>query len=100
LRLFVAYIGASFQWETGQGVVPIGRNDRLKTVLREILLRGMERGDVRRDADLAVFIDTILAAYVWNYRLAPQEGADASAMISAMDRQMGLLFEGVAAKPA
>ena len=99
LRLFVAYIGASFQWEVGQAVVPIGRNDRLKAVLRDTLLRGMERGDVRPDADLTVFIDTILAAYVWNYRLAPQDGADASAMIAAMDRQMGLLFEGVAARP-
>jgi hypothetical protein len=42
----------------------------------------------------------VLAAYVWNYRLAPQDGVDASVMITAMDRQMGLLFEGVAAKPA
>ena len=37
LKLFIVYIGASFQWETGQAVVPLGRNDRLKTMLREVL---------------------------------------------------------------
>jgi AcrR family transcriptional regulator len=100
LRLFVAYIGASFFWEVGNGVVPIGRNDRLKMVLLDILRRGIERGEVRPEADLTVFVDTILAAYVWNYRLAPQDGADASAMIAAMDQQMGLLFEGVAVRPS
>jgi len=99
LRLFVAYIGASFHWESGNGVIPIGRNDRLKAVLLDILQRGIERGEVRPDADLTMFVDTILAAYIWNYRLAPQDGADASTMIAAMDRQMGLLFDGVAARP-
>ena len=39
-----------------------------------------------------------MAAYMWNYRLAPQEGADAQAMIAAMDRQIGLLFDGVGAR--
>jgi AcrR family transcriptional regulator len=96
LKLFIVYIGASFQWETGQSVVPLGRNDRLKAMLREVLARGVERGEVRADADTECFIDTLLAAYMWNYRLAQQDGADAPEMIEAMDRQIGLLFEGVA----
>jgi AcrR family transcriptional regulator len=99
LRLFIVYIGASFQWETGQSVVPLGRNDRLKAMLREVLIRGVERGEVRKDADIEVFIDTILAAYMWNYRLAQQSGASAPEMIEAMDRQIGLLFDGVTAAP-
>jgi hypothetical protein len=52
---------------------------------------------VRKDVDVELFIDTLLAAYVWNYRRAAQDGADADALISAMDRQIGLLFDGVAA---
>jgi AcrR family transcriptional regulator len=99
LKLFIVYIGASFHWETGQSVVPLGRNDRLKAMLGEVLARGVERGEVRADADTECFIDTLLAAYMWNYRLAQQDGADAPEMIEAMDRQIGLLFEGVAKAP-
>jgi AcrR family transcriptional regulator len=98
VRLFVVYIGASFIWESGQSVVPLGRNPRLRIMLAEILARGVERGEVRADADLDVFVDVLLAAYTWNYRLAPQEGADAQAMIAAMDRQIGLLFDGVSTR--
>ena len=100
LRLFVVYIGASFLWETGQGVVPPGRNPRLRAMLSEVLARGAERGEVRADADIEVFVDTLLAGYMWNYRLAAQEGADAQAMIDIMDRQIGLLFDGVSARSA
>lgn len=98
VRLFVVYIGASFLWEAGQSVIPLGRNYRLQTMLAEVLRGGVERGEVRADADLAVFIDTLLAAYMWNYRLAPQDGANAQAMITVMDRQIGLLFDGIAAR--
>lgn len=99
LRLFIVYIGASFQWELGQSVVPLGRNDQLKAMLRDVLARGVERGEVRADADTECFIDVLLAAYMWNYRLAQQDGANASEMIEAMDRQIGLLFDGVARSP-
>ena len=98
LRLFVAYIGASYGWSPGDGVVPLGRNARLQAMLRETLAAGVERGEVRAGADLATFIDVLLAAYIWNYRRASHESADAPALIAQMDRQIGLLFEGVAAR--
>jgi AcrR family transcriptional regulator len=97
VRLFVAYIGASFSWVPGEGVVPIGYNVRLQGMLRDILLGGIARGDVRADADIPAFLDLLLAAYVWNYRHASQEAEDAASLIARMDRQIGLLFEGVAA---
>jgi AcrR family transcriptional regulator len=99
VRLFVVYLGASFLWEAGRSLVPLGQNSRLRAMVTEMLADGVERGEVRADADFEVFVDTLLAAYLWNYRLAPQEGAQADAMIAAMDRQIGLLFEGVAARP-
>jgi AcrR family transcriptional regulator len=52
VRLFVAYIGASYSWSPGEGVVPLGRNERLKSMLRDALAGGVERGEVRPDADL------------------------------------------------
>ena len=68
-------------------------------MLADVLQSGVERGDVRKDVDADLFIDTLLAAYVWNYRRAAQDGANAEALIAAMDRQIGLLFDGVAATP-
>ena len=99
VRLFVAYISASYGWSLGEGVVPIGRNARLKAMLRDVLEGGIARGEVRADADLETFIDTLLATYIWNYRRASHEGAEAPVLIAQMDRQIGLLFEGVAARP-
>lgn len=97
LRLFVAYISASYTWTAEQGVKPLGRNVRMKTMLVDTLRSGIDRGDVRPDADVEVFVDTLLGVYVWNYRNACYEGADAGRMIELMDGQIGLLFDGVAA---
>jgi len=96
-RMFLAYIGASFAWSPGK-VIPVGRNARLQGMLRDILVAGVESQEVRPDADQQTFIDVMLASYFWNYRLASQQGLDAEALIAVMDRQIGLLFDGVAAR--
>jgi TetR/AcrR family transcriptional regulator, cholesterol catabolism regulator len=98
LRLFTAYIGASYNWSPGEGVIPLGRNVRLKAMLHDILAGGVARGEIRKDADLDTFVDTLLAAYVWNYRRTAHEEADAPALIAQMDLQIGLLFDGVSAR--
>ena len=98
LRLFVAYVSASFTWSPGEGVVPLGRNARLKAMLADTLAGGAARGEVRADVDTDSFVDVLLAAYVWNYRHAPQGGSDTAGLIAMMDAQIGVLFEGVAAR--
>jgi AcrR family transcriptional regulator len=95
LRLFVAWVAASFTWPHEGDVRPFGRNARFRDMLADALTGGIARGEVRPDADAELFVDTLLAAYVWNYRRAAQDGADAPALIAAMDRQIGLLFDGV-----
>jgi AcrR family transcriptional regulator len=95
LRLFVAWVAASFTWPHEGGVMPVGRNERFRDMLADALTGGIARGEVRPDADADLFVDTLLAAYVWNYRRAAQDGADAPALIAAMDRQIGLLFDGI-----
>jgi AcrR family transcriptional regulator len=98
LRLFVAYVSASFMWSPGEGVIPLGRNVRLKAMLSETLAGGAVRGEVKDGVNTDTFIDILLAAYVWNYRHAPQGGADTASLIAMMDSQIGVLFEGVAAR--
>jgi AcrR family transcriptional regulator len=98
LRLFVAYIGASYSWSPGDGVIPLGRNARLLAMIGGILVGGIERGEVRADADIQTFVDTLVAAHIWNYRRVAHEGADTTALIDRMDRQIGLLFDAVMAR--
>jgi len=56
---------------------------------------GVERGEIRPDADLELVLDTLMAAYAWNYRHAAQRGADASVLTGLMERQVALVFEGL-----
>lgn len=97
VKLFLAHIAASFSPSLDATTVPYGRNSRFKGMLLEMLADGVERGEVRGDADLEVVLDTLMAAYAWNYRLAAQNGADAMVMTTTMERQVQLIFAGLTA---
>ena len=66
-------------------------------MLVEMLAEGVERGELRADADLDLVLDTMMAAYAWNYRLAAQRGADAVVLTATMERQVQLIFTGLKA---
>jgi AcrR family transcriptional regulator len=95
-RLFVAYISASFSWRADHSVIPLGQNARFKGMLAETLIDGLARGEVREGVNVDTFVEVLLAAYIWNYRLISREGAEVTQLIDLMDRQIGVLFDGVA----
>lgn len=96
-RLYTAYLAAHFEWTGGATILTFGKNPRMRGMLRNVLARGVEVGEVRPDADFDLFLDIILSAYGFNYRKAAQEGLDAQGLIDLMDRQIGMAFRGVAA---
>jgi AcrR family transcriptional regulator len=96
-RLFTAYISASFDWSDVAGLPVFGRNLKLKGMIRDVLEHGVRVGEVRKDADLDVFVEILVSTYGFNYRRAAQQGHDAAALIASMDRQIVVMFEGVAA---
>lgn len=97
LNLFVAYIAGSFSGTPGTATTPtLGSNVRFNALLCDILAAGVERGDVRADADLDVFTDALVGCYFWNYRLTLHDNLAPVDLIERMDRQIGLLFEGIA----
>ena len=100
IRLFIAYIAASYGWQPEQNANPLGRNVQLKGMLADVLRGGMTRGEVRQAGRERRNKRSTLcfAAYIWNYRLASYEGAGVERLTEVMDRQIGLLFEGVAAR--
>jgi AcrR family transcriptional regulator len=96
VRLFMSHIAAAYDWTLSEGARPYGRNARLQQVIRETLRKGQAEGDVRLDIDLQEVIDLMMSAYAWTYRLVITNDADARAMITVMDRQIGLIAEGFA----
>jgi AcrR family transcriptional regulator len=99
-RLFTAYLAANFEWSDQaepEPIITFGRNTRLRSFLKDIMTGGVNRGEVRADADLEVFIEILISAYGFNYRKAVQSGYDATALIEIMDKQIVLLVNGVRA---
>ncbi len=94
VKLFLAHIASSYSPTNDPGVVAYGRNERLTEMLRQVLVDGIERGDVRADLDPQLAIDVLKAAYSWNYRLAAANAAQAAEMSAIMDRQIMLIAEG------
>jgi AcrR family transcriptional regulator len=94
-NLYLAYIGASFSTAREEGFVRFGANPGLRAQAHGILKGGVERGDIPPGADLDFLLDTALALYGFNY-LRVAEGADAAALTAVIDRQLKLLFDGLA----
>lgn len=97
VRLFLAHIAASYSPSLEPTTVPYGRNPQFKAMILDMLEDGQARGEVRADCDLDLVLDTLMAAYAWNYRLAASRQADAAAMTDLMERQIRLLFDGLKA---
>jgi len=95
VKLFLAHVAASFSPTLEATTIPYGRNSRFKGMLLDMLAEAAERGEVRSDADLDLVLDTLMAAYAWNYRLAAQRRADAAAMTAIMERQVALIINGL-----
>ena len=74
--------------------MPMGRNQRLQCIIGDCLDKGVAEGDVCGAVDQQEIIDLLMAAYAWIYRLAAWNNADAPAMTTVMDRQIGLIAAG------
>lgn len=98
LRLFLAHLSAAYSLSNDPAAVPFGGNAPLREVLLEAVRGGVQRGDVLSTASIELVVELILAAYAWNYRMATQSGAGSQAMSEALDRQIGLIFEGAGVK--
>jgi AcrR family transcriptional regulator len=96
LRLFLAFVGAAFEWRADASTPMFGANPRLRGMVRDCLELGVARGDVRSDVDLDLAADLLIGAYGWNYRLAASAEVEAAQLIEIFDRQAGVIFEGLA----
>jgi len=65
-------------------------------MLLDVLEDGVRKGEVRSDLDLRLVVDTLKAAYAWNYRMTAAAGATlpAAEMSAVMDKQIAVIAEG------
>lgn len=98
-RLFLSHIAAAYDWTLSSDAKPFGRNARLKGGVADCLAKGVADGDIRADVNLDDVVALIISAFAWTFRLAITQNADAKAMITVMDRQIGLIMEGLKPKP-
>lgn len=95
-RLYTAYVATSFDWAVANSEEAFGVNPMFRGMIREVLEEGIRKGEVREDLDIELFLDCMLASYGFNYRLAGDHGA--AALTARLDKQIGLLFDGAAAR--
>ena len=96
LHLFLAYLASGFDWRTDPALPPMGANPRLRGMVLECLTVGRAQGDVCPKADLELAADLLIGVYGWNYRLAALGKAEVAQLTAVFDRQVGLIFDGLA----
>ena len=96
LHLFLAFVASTFDWRADPSLPRMGDNPRLRGMVLSCLTDGQARGDIRADADLELVTDLRVAAYAWNWRLAAHGEAQPPHLTALFDRQVGLIFEGLA----
>ncbi len=95
-KLYLAHIIAAFTPDLEDGVVPFGVTPQTVAIGFDLLREGLANGEIDPGADLEAVVDLVRAAYAWNYRLAARQSVDVEVLIDLMDRQIDLVFDGVA----
>lgn len=96
LHLFLAYVAAGFDWRADPDLPTMGANPRLRGMVRDCLVEGVRRGDVRPDAEIELVVDLLIAAYAWNYRRAAAQTVRPEQLTDLFERQVGVIFAGLA----
>jgi AcrR family transcriptional regulator len=97
LDLMISHLAASHGWPRRIEEESNKRHARLLSLFREALAHGVETGEIRHDVDLDLFVDMLFAVYLRNYRTASYENLAPEALSALTERQLSILFGGVAA---
>jgi hypothetical protein len=93
----ISHLAASHGWPERIENENARRQLRLAGLFHDCLKYGVDRGELRADIDVDLFVETLMAVYLRNYRRAYYEGLQAGALAVLVERQVLLLFEGARA---
>lgn len=97
LDLMISHLAASHGWPDRIEAENARRQERLTGLFRECLQYGVNCGELRAELDVELFVETLMAIYLRNYRKAYYERLKAEALSALIERQVLLLFDGVRA---
>ena len=97
LDLMISHLAASHGWPDRIEAENARRHERLVSLFRDCLVYGVNCGELRDDVDLDLFVELLVAVYLRNYRKAYYGRLEAGALAALIERQVGLMFQGVRA---
>ncbi len=97
LDLMISHLAASHGWPRRIEEESNKRHARLLALFHEALEHGVASGEIRPDVDLDLFVHMLFAVYLRNYRTASYENLSPEALSVLTERQLSVLFRGVAA---
>jgi len=95
-KLYLAHIIAAFTPDLEEGVAPFGATPQTVALAHDLLREGIANGEIDPAADLEALVDLVRGAYAWNYRLAARSTVSAETLIGLMERQVDIIFDGIA----
>ncbi len=95
-KLYLAHIIAAFTPDLEEGVVPFGATPQTVAIAYALLREGIANGEIDAATDLEALVDLVRAAYAWNYRLAARDTVAVEVLIDLMNRQVDVIFDGIA----
>jgi AcrR family transcriptional regulator len=97
LDLMISHLAASYGWPDRIEAENARRHERLVGLFHDCLKYGVGCGELRADLDLEMFVETLMAVYLRNYRKAYYERLGAEAMSALIEKQVVLIFAGARA---
>ena len=98
LDLMISHLSAPHGWPTRIEAESTARQERFLGLFRGAVEEGIRAGELRADIDLDLFVETLHAVYLRNYRKAHYESLGPQELAGLIDRQLRLVFDGVTAR--
>jgi AcrR family transcriptional regulator len=95
LPLLQAAIGVSWSHTPEEEARTRAGLAQIKSVLEQVLRRGVAAAEIRQDADIDLVVDLVWTAYRSNYRLAVYDGFDLDALTQRLERQLDVILNAV-----
>lgn len=99
LDLMISHLAASYGWPDRIEAENARRHERLTSLFRDCLEHGVNCGELRAELDRELFVETLMAVYLRNYRKAYYERLGAEAMSALIEKQVALIFDGARLGP-
>lgn len=95
LRMVVSYTGASYGWPQKLEDAHRRLHEGSRQLLGDLIRQGVDSGEIRATVEVDLMVEMIVSFYQYTFRSAFYAGYDCEDMVDRIERQIGLMFEGL-----